>query len=307
MPHWKIKAVVQGTMAHMPFGYKVNYLLQRHISKSLVVSEKGIARKAEQVNKHLKFFDRNSSVSTSAATAVELGTGWVPAVPILLSLAGFDKIITFDKQDLLKPRIVGETIRTVASMLENGSIAPYLPAIDNGRAALVTQFDGAENRATAFLDRMGIVRRCGDARTSRLPSESVHLIASNNVFEHIPAAVLKELFQEFHRILGRGGIMSHFVDMADHYSGFDKSISPINFLQYSSRRWRFYNNAFQYQNRLRKSFYTSALRDAGFEILAEELTTVSAGALEELAIASEFADLSHDDLRTIGYWVVCGV
>ena len=48
--------------------------------------------------------------------------------------------------------------------------------------------------------------------------------------------------------------MSFRIDLADHYSYFDKSSSRYHFLRYDDRRWRWANSPLQYQNRLRSDY-----------------------------------------------------
>src|SRR5207245_10558273 len=64
--------------------------------------------------------------------------------------------------------------------------------------------------------------------------------------------------------------MSCRIDYTDHYSHFDKSISPYNFLQYSDKAWALFNPPLHYQNRLRHRDYLDLLRAAGFAVVEEQ-------------------------------------
>ena len=64
-----------------------------------------------------------------------------------------------------------------------------------------------------------------------LQKESVDFICSNNTFEHIPQEILRDILVEFKRVLHPNGLMSHFIDMSDHFAHFDSRITIYNFLQ----------------------------------------------------------------------------
>jgi hypothetical protein len=63
--------------------------------------------------------------------------------------------------------------------------------------------------------------------------------------------------------------VSSRIDLSDHFSHFDDSVSPYNFIRYSDRRWSLVNSALLYQNRLRRSDYVSAYERADLELVAE--------------------------------------
>jgi hypothetical protein len=65
------------------------------------------------------------------------------------------------------------------------------------------------------------------------------------------------------------GIVSCAIDMKDHFSYFDRTLSPYNFLKFSDARWRFVNPSLHFQNRLRRSDYLALVAAAGFEVLDE--------------------------------------
>ena len=85
---------------------------------------------------------------------------------------------------------------------------------------------------------------------------------SNSVLEHIPEGDLPT-------IVGSSEHAIHNIDYKDHYSNFDRSITPYNFLRYSSRSWKLFNPAAHYQNRLRHSDYVRLFESLGYSIECE--------------------------------------
>src|SRR3546814_12639189 len=74
------------------------------------------------------------------------------------------------------------------------------------------------------------------------------------------------MYREAMRILAPGGIMFHSVNCGDHYAYVDRSIHQLHYLKYSDRQWRFWDNAFLYQNRLRAHCFVDSEAERGFDI-----------------------------------------
>jgi hypothetical protein len=98
--------------------------------------------------------------------------------------------------------------------------------------------------------------------------------------------------------------MSHFIDLADHYSHYDRRLTPYNFLRYRRSSWWLFNNRLQYQNRWRISDYRAVHAAAGFHILREENDGSAATALERVRLAPEFRHYRQEDLAVTSSWMV---
>jgi hypothetical protein len=143
-----------------------------------------------------------------------------------------------------------------------------------------------------------------DASHTNLPEESIDLFVSQAVLEYIPREKLSEILSEFRRIAHRNAIMSHFIDISDEYSYFDRSITPLNHLQYSDALWRLLTTTYARQNRLLIPDYRELLASTGFEVVHEENTMIPADLLEEIRLASQFRCYSPDELRVRDSWLV---
>src|SRR5262249_55625200 len=111
-------------------------------------------------------------------------------------------------------------------------------------------------------------RAPADAAVSGLPDQSIDVQVSYTVFEHIPREVLRGILLEANRMLALGGVALHHIDTSDHFSHHDRSILPINFLQYSDAKWaRLAGNQFAYHNRLRASEFMDLYSECGHEVL----------------------------------------
>jgi len=137
-----------------------------------------------------------------------------------------------------------------------------------------------------------------DARITQLSSNSVDLVFSNSVMEHVPKDVIEDLMHESVRILRPGRLALHNVGCNDHYAFMDRGISFVNYLQFSESRWRWWNNSLQYQNRLRAPQFLEMAAKAGLNVIYKQIAVRpgTSDALAKLKLAPEFQRFSPEDL-----------
>jgi hypothetical protein len=99
-------------------------------------------------------------------------------------------------------------------------------------------------------------------------------------------------------VLRSGGVAIHAVNCADHYAYFDRKITFINYLAYSERQWRLWNNEFQYVNRLRPRDFVAMAVNTGFDVRLRKvrIRRELKPALETMALAPEFRHYDPDEL-----------
>ena len=110
-----------------------------------------------------------------------------------------------------------------------------------------------------------------DSRNIQLQSGIIDLFVSNNVLEHIPQNTLEGIFREFRRLGSEKVVMSHNIDMGDHHSYVDKSITKYNYRQYNKYVWWIFNNSINYQSRLCFSDYKKVHNTTRWKIIQEEI------------------------------------
>jgi hypothetical protein len=302
MPHWMLKAAVQGTLSLLPQPQRWNRLLQRHVTRSLDLQDDRFLAKWSQGERHVEHIQRYSPDRAGDFVALELGTGWFPIIPIGLALAGASTIHTVDMHDLTDRERTIATLERFATLLESRQIAFANPHAQTRARELLARARGMNGHE--LLAALGIRAIIGDARSLELPSASVDLICSNNTLEHIPAEVIASMFTEFRRLLGPPGLMSHFIDMADHYALFDREITRYNFLRWPEPAWRLFNNDLHYQNRLRLADFRALHEQRGFEVLEEENRKEPLEVLRSVPLADRFAGYDEEDLAVYDSWMV---
>jgi SAM-dependent methyltransferase len=295
MARWLGKAALQKGLSALPKAESANYLFQRHVSRSLPASEAGFRRKLDRAVSHLDAYEAHGPGRTrNEAVFYEFGAGWDLGVQLAYWALGVDRQILVD----IHPNLRFELVNTTLERLE---------ASEDDR---LVRRPGAARVASAedLEQRFGIAYVAPrDARATGFDSGSVDFVSSTNTLEHIPAADLEPILAECRRLLREGGVMSSRIDLRDHYSYFDRSLSPYNFLRYSDRAWRLYNSRLLYQNRLRCPDYVRAFTDAGFEIV-EEVASIgdeaARGSLRELDLAPRFRGYAFDDVAVTALVVV---
>ena len=295
--YWRIKGAIQKALGALPGGEILHYILQRHFG-----GLRDFIRECDikvddwrLMMGHLKAV----GIEPVGKCFLEMGTGWYPTFPLCLYLAGASRVHTVD----LNRHLRADLMRACAARL-----ADHVALIGDAAGRSHAEVEARQRELARALERgraleaatNGTVeyRAPCDACATGLPAQSVDVVFSNSVLEHVPGPVIAACFAESRRILRPGGVIFHSVNCGDHYAYVDRSINQLNYLRFSEQGWRKWNNEFLYQNRLRSSDFTRMARDAGFEI---EVDT-SRAKLERLAqlgtvpVHADFARYSRDEL-----------
>jgi hypothetical protein len=239
-------------------------------------------------------------------SVLELGTGIYPIIPVGLYLAGASKIWTIDKVPLLRAKSVAAVLTLFLQYATSGRLFELVPYARKDRIAKVAMAleEGPYLLPSELLKHFNIYPINCDARDTKLKDGSVEFFISNNTLEHIRNDVIRSIFTEFRRIASNCYVMSHYIDMIDHYSYFDKSISLFNFRKYSSHAFKLFNNHLHYQNRNFLSDYISLHQDSGFNILYTFAERGSVENLQTITLARDFLNYSLDELLVSCCWIV---
>lgn len=290
---WVLKAIVQKAISYLPASQKMNYIFQKYVTKGLVLSDELFTDKLRHFHQHWAAFEKFSTRYGTPFRAFELGTGWFPIVPILLFIEGAEKVFTWDVQALIREQNLKTTIGKFLENYEKG----HIPIPEQKLQVLQYCYEEVDRSSVEeVLPLMKIKPVVGDARSSMLEDQSIDLILSNNTFEHIEESVLRQILREFKRIARPGGIMSHFIDLTDHFSHLDKSISKFNFLKFSPGTWQWIDNDVQPQNRLRITDYRKIYEEEGVPIEEEQNERGSREELFTIEPHQYYQTISTEDL-----------
>lgn len=302
---WMIKALIQRGMGALPFGHKLNELFQRYITGGLELSLNGFRIKLDQCSRHLSFYRSLSSKPKEDFAVLELGTGWFPVLPLGLYLAGAGRIVSYDITPLLSPHTLRQVVQYFCQLQDSGELVQAFPSLKPERMKPLRDYlaQSSPPGPKEFLRQLNIELIIGDARATGLPAGSIDLACSCTVLEHIVYEDLVRLFREFKRLSTPASVMSHFIGLEDQYATFDPSISRFNFLQYTDKQFRRWNNNIIPQTRLRMADHRRAFADGGYEILREENTRGELRDLRRIKLAPEFQHHPVEDLLVTYSWL----
>ena len=289
--HWRIKGIVQKILGIHPGGAALHCRLQQRFGGLSDFSGE-LATKVDDwtiMARHL----RAAGKPIDGARFFEIGTGWYPTFPLACFLAGAARVTTCDLSRHMQPHLLRRCVAELADFLE---------VISEASGTAIAGVRQRHQRVQALLAEgpdleaatSGAIRYLApaDATRSGLADGEVDVVFSNSVLEHVPPDVITAMYRESRRILAPGGVMFHSVNCGDHYAYVDSRVGALNYLRYSERAWKFWNNAFLYQNRLRAHDFVDAAAAAGFEIILDT-STPRPQRLQELARIRIHPQFSH--------------
>lgn len=238
--------------------------------------------------------------SVAGATLLEIGTGWVPVVPLLLHLMGARRIITIDLNPHLQAALTMRTVRQLADCFDD--IHRRCGADVAAMHARLLRLQSAKTIDELFVLAGIEYQAPGNASATDLPAGSVDIVYSNLVLEHVTPAALEAIHAETARILALGGVAWHNVDYSDHYAATRAGLSLVNMLRYSDRFWATVgNNDILYQNRLRRCHHVDLFERAGLhqvDRVDHADSGITADILAGLPLQPRFRGLPIDELAT---------
>ncbi len=302
MAKWMIKALIQGGLSIIPGGRWINKCLQR-LNRSGIGSKTEHLRRFEWCGKHLKnWFEQGNTCPPQ--TVLELGTGDFISVPLGMFLCGVERTITVDITRLIQPAYFYAMLHSLAefSLPELQTVLPVDPARFAALQAILQKSGSMtvdEILTTLLIDYIQ-----GDIRQMAFDPAGFDFIISNTTLEHIDLPILSGIFDCFAKVLKKNGVMSHFIDMSDHYEHFDHSISAYNYLKFSPAIWRLFNTPFVWQNRLRLRDYQQLHQHAGFTIIHQQIISRDLNALKSLRLAKVFHTYTIEELLPTHAWLI---
>ncbi|MEM9490053.1 MAG: class I SAM-dependent methyltransferase, partial [Myxococcota bacterium] len=224
-------------------------------------------------------------------SAVEIGTGWVPILPVALGLQGAT-CWTCDVVRHLDSATTLDTIRRVAQVLGRSDAVP--PDLSDELAVCPV---------ADILRRVGVNYEA-PTDTTRLPiaSETQDVTVSRAVLQMIPPVALRPVLAELYRVTKPGGLSIHKVHLHDEYTQGDPGVTLINFLKYPDWVWdNFGNNDIKYINRARFPDYIRTIESVGFRVVEFLEHVIDERAVEaldsgQLVVDREFRRYTHEEL-----------
>ncbi|MGE0470220.1 MAG: methyltransferase domain-containing protein [Nitrospira sp.] len=267
--------------------------------------------------RHLVMADQHG-LPTVPRTVVELGPGDSMGIGLMALLTGAERYYSLDavrhasiETNLLVFDELVQLLRVQAPIPSGDKFTEILPALSDYRfptqilrqgrltqALAPERLKSLRNALASNMIRAPIYYLAPMGRTSEIPSNSVDLIVSQAVMEHVEQ--LEETYVECFRILKPGGYMSHQIDFRCH----DTASEWNGHWKYSDLTWRLMRGGHPwFINRQPCSTHIGISRQVGFTIHAE-IRQCSAFGISRKKLAGSFKSLSDHDFLTAGVFLL---
>jgi hypothetical protein len=272
---WRLQVLKKMLLIRLPFSIQLRRLKRQllgckpdsqNISNTV---QNFLQMRAELYRSGHSFFD---------SKVLEIGTGWFPTIPLLLSQDEVKQVYMSDLIPHMDEVTFNETLQLL-KQIHGFDKDNKIKTIDDIPAVYIAPFD-----------------------SEKLPVNSIDYVISRTVLEHISPEKIVSLFVSLRPKMSKNGLMVHLVDHSDHLEFNDKKISRINFLTWSKRKHDWINYLMRDgENRLRHHEYPALFKRAGFRVLSEQafVHEPSCKIAKTLQLAEPYAAMTPEQLAVL--------
>lgn len=252
----------------------------------------------QRINRMLRFA-KSYGIPKDGIRLIELGTGWCHWEALTTRLF-FDVRATL--YDVWDNRQIGALKSYVAQLYDSLDLLE----IDDAQRASAEKTI-AVIREVADYDALYALLGFEyvldpEGKLNQIEKESFDFAVSGGVLEHVLARDAPEIINNIGRVLKRGGLSVHSINIRDHLYLYDRTVSPKQYLRYSDRVWSLcFKNDLQYINRIQRSEWLELFRKAGLSLAEEQIEPED---LSGLRIAPEYKKFEKKDLCCGGLLLV---
>ena len=285
---WIAKAVAFNIFNRIPYGENIYFLFQSRFTKTyprnLIPTIDSGKVQIKHAQEMIDIFHDLGDLNL-----LEFGAGWDLYANLIYYCYGLNRQVAVDVRRWAKASTINAVIDHLQTDPPPGHVrTPASPVREEHLEEDLKSFYGISYIAPTEGEKTG------------LAPNSVDVITTTSVFEHIPLKSISKLLSECRRIIKSDGYMIHTVDYSDHYAHADPDITEYNYLRFSEKSWRIFNPGIHYQNRLRTIDYENLFESAKFRTLRCIQWKGRPSELERISVHSEFSRYSRDELLTIG-------
>ncbi len=286
-------------LSRVPGGQALYHGVQRRMTGSTRQTEARLLGKIGQTLEYWKWLAANIPPARLAAAAhLELGSGWLPSVPVTFHALGIPRQYLVDIAPHMQPEAVVETVEIFRAVAPRADVKftrlPDVPARGQSLAAT--------------LEPLGMVYAAPYDELAGKIAGQVDFITATQMLYHLDTATLKSVFATVFRLLKPGGCFMALQHLRQSFGGLDSGTSPFYSLRYSDWFWEnIINSPMMSYNRLKAVDYRDLLKEAGFEMAHFE---VEPGRPEDFALLDKaqihpkFARYTREELAARGFLFV---
>ena len=297
--NWFLKCMAFQVIARVPGGQSLYHGAQRRLTGSTRQTEGRLLGKIGQTLEYWKWLAANiPAARLAAATHLELGSGWLPSVPVTCHALGIPRQFLVDIAPHMPPEAVVETVEIFRTVAPRADFKfTRLPAVPPRGQSLA-----------ATLEPLGMVYAAPyDELAGRIAGQ-VDFITATQMLYHLDITTLQAVLATVFRLLKPGGHFLAQQHMRQPIDSLDSPVSPFYSLRYSEWFWeKFVKSPMVWYNRLKARDYRMALENAGFAVAHFE---VEPGRSEDFALLDRgkihpmFARYTREELAARGLFFV---
>jgi SAM-dependent methyltransferase len=258
---WLVKAITFKILSQIPGGDSLHHGFQR-MTGSTRQTEERLLGKIEQSLTYWRWLQKNTSSDwLSKASHLDLGTGWLPSVPLTFYALGTARQYLVDLRRHMEPEAAVNTIKLFRAVAPQASAKfGRLPAVPDSARSL-----------EATLEPFGMTYAAPyDALAARIAG-TVGFVTATHMFCHLNRSALVAVLRSVRQLLAPGGYILAQQHLRQLFDGLDCP-TPFVALRYSDWFWEnIINSDMMSYNRLKVRDYREALEEAGFEVCLMEV------------------------------------
>jgi 2-polyprenyl-3-methyl-5-hydroxy-6-metoxy-1,4-benzoquinol methylase len=221
---------------------------------------------------------------------LEIGTGYVGSVAVVMWLLGAKSVTTVD----LNPLLVVEALKEAIHPVKKDDLINRLQKHVNSEQSLVQRVNDLYLWASHDGDnvsRFFSYQSPFDILSNEQESQ-FDFIYSVSTLEHIPKSLVERFLEKMASQLSNGGVELHSIDLADHL---DIKENPLRFLGAGNEQYSDDSEADSRGNRIRASEWLTLFKRGGLNAVIAHSSSVTPDLLPK-QLASPFKEMDVDDL-----------
>ena len=288
---WFAKSTTFHFLSRLPGGQSLYHAAQRLVTGSGRQTEGRLQGKIEQTLKYWEWLSAGTPAEwLSAASHLDLGSGWLPSVPMTFHALGISRQYLVDISPHLRPDAVVDTAEMFQSIAPRTGIKfPRLPVVPARGLSL-----------EATLEPLGMTYAAPYENLAGRIAGTVDFATATHMMLHLNRATMLAFCRTVRKLLKPGGYFLAQHHLRQLFGGLNSHTSPFYSLRYSDWFWEnFVNSPMMSYNRLRAPDYRDILEESGFEVTRLE---VEPGRPEDFALLERakihpmFARYTRDEL-----------
>jgi Methyltransferase domain len=293
--NWFVKCMAFQVLGRVPGGRALYHTGQRRLTGSTRQTDSRLLGKIGQTVRYWNWLTANLPPERLAnAVHLELGSGWLPSVPMTFHALGVPRQHLVDIAPHMQPEVVVETAEIFRAVAPRAGInfarLPVVPARGQSLAAT--------------LEPLGMVYAAPYDELAQKIAGQVDFITATQMLYHLDLKTLKMVLGIVRGLLRPGGHFMALQHLRQTFDGLDSRTSPFYSLRYSDWFWEnIINSPMMSYNRLRAPDYRELLEQAGFEVAHFEIEPGSPedfALLEKATVHPMFARYTKEDLAARG-------